>query len=272
MSIVRCTDLAVAHRDHVAVRGVDLDVAAGELVALVGGDGAGKTTVLRALAGRLSPHSGTITVRADGGTGVVPARGATWRDLTVDENLGFVRAAHGADPARLDDLVGRMGLRDARDRLAGHLSGGMRQKLALAMALVHGPSLLVLDEPTTGVDPVSRAEIWRLLGEELAAGAGIVLATTYLDEAERATRAVVLDRGDVLAAGPPARIVAETPGAVVAGAERLGPRSWRRGRTWHTWLDEPLPSSATDADGARRVTPDLEDAVIVRALAREVAA
>lgn len=272
MTIARLDQVTIALGDVDAVRGVDLTVAAGELVALVGGDGAGKTTVLRTLAGRLRPRRGTVEVADGTRVGIVPATGATWRDLTVDENLAFVRAAHGTDHAGLDELLARMDLLAARDRLAGHLSGGMRRKLALAMSLVHHPTLLVLDEPTTGVDPVSRAEIWRLLGEELAAGSGIVLATTYLDEAARATRAVVLDRGDVLAAGDPSTIVAGTRGTVVAAADRLGPTSWRRGRRWHTWLADDHVADAVATHGAEQVVPDLEDAVIVRALTREVAA
>lgn len=270
--LARMEQVRLAYGDHVAVHAIDLTIDRGEVVALVGGDGAGKTTILRALARRLVPRSGHIELPTGDDVGVMPAVGATWRDLTVDENLEFVRSAHGGDPAFVDELVERMGLGAARDRLAGNLSGGMRQKLALSMALQHRPRLLVLDEPTTGVDPVSRAEIWRLLGQELAAGTGIVLATTYLDEAARATRTVLLDRGHVLASGPPTEVTASTPGIVVRAPERLGPQSWRRGRWWHTWLTDEDVAAAVASHGAERVEPDLEDAAIVQALRREVAA
>lgn len=270
-TLVRLQDVTLAYGQDLAVHGIDLAVATGEVVALVGGDGAGKTTVLRALARRLAPHGGDLDLPASDEIGVVPATGATWRDLTVIQNLEFVRRAHGGDRAFVGELLERMDLAHARDRLAGHLSGGMRRKLALAMGLQHRPRLLVLDEPTTGVDPVSRAEIWRLLGEELAAGTGIVLATTYLDEAARSTWTVVLDHGHVLASGPPAEVVASTPGTVVRAPDRLGSRSWRRGRWWHTWLAEEQVAEAVAEHAAERVDKDLEDAAIIHALRRELA-
>lgn len=261
----------LTYGEHVAGHDIDLELGRGEVVALVGGDGAGKTTVLRLLAGRLRPRSGRFQLTPGAAVGVVPATGATWQDLSVAENLEFVRSAHGSDRGHAEELLERMELARVRDRLAGHLSGGMRQKLALAMALQHRPDLLVLDEPTTGVDPVSRAEIWRLLGQEVAAGAGVVLATTYLDEAARATRTVVMDAGHVLASGPPAEVVANTPGTVVRADERLGPNSWRRGRWWHTWLEDRQVVAAVTAHGAEVVGPDLEDAAIVAALRHEAA-
>lgn len=271
-TLARLQRVELGYGDHVAVHGIDLEVDHGEVVALVGGDGAGKTTVLRALAGRLQPRSGRIELAPDTTVGVAPATGATWGDLSVAENLEFVRRAHGGERAHADQLLERMGLAHVRGRLAGHLSGGMRQKLALAMALQHRPSLLVLDEPTTGVDPVSRAEIWRLLGQEVAAGAGVVLATTYLDEAARATTAMVMDAGHVLASGAPAAVTAATPGTVVRAHERLGPQSWRRGRWWHTWLEDARVAAAVTSHGAEQVEPDLEDAAIVAALRREAVA
>lgn len=267
-TLARLQAVVLAHGDDIAVHGLDLTVDRGQVVALVGGDGAGKSTTLRALAGRVTPRSGQLDLPPSHATGVMPATGATWRDLTVTENLEFVCSAHGGDRGFIDELILRMALDPARDRLAGDLSGGMRQKLALAMALQHRPRLLVLDEPTTGVDPVSRAEIWRLLSEEVAAGTGVVLATTYLDEAARAGRVVVLDGGHVLASGPPHEVTAATPGAVVRAQSRLGPHSWRRGRWWHTWLDEDEVAAAVATHDAERVAPDFEDAAIVRALQR----
>ena len=140
----------------------------------------------------------------------------------------------------------------------------MRQKLALAMALLHQPELLVLDEPTTGIDPVSRAQLWRLIAGAAAAGAAVVLATCYVDEAERAASVVVLSDGQVLLTGSPDQVVARTPGVVVESAARLDTvNSWLRGARWRTWSpDGTIPA------GAVRAEPNLEDAVIVAELAR----
>lgn len=269
MNLVALEQVRLAHGGRIAVHTIDLRVAAGEVVALVGGDGAGKTTVLRALAGRLEPRDGHVELAPGTTIGVLPEVGATWRDLSVAQNLAFVRRAHGVGQDRAEELLQRMRLDGVRDRLAGNLSGGMRQKLALAMALQHRPNLLVLDEPTTGIDPVSRAEIWRLLGQELAGEVGIVLATTYLDEAARASTVVLMGAGRVLASGPPAEVTTDMPGAVVRAHERLGPHSWRRGRWWHTWLEDTERADAVTAHGAERVEPDLEDAAVVAAMRHE---
>jgi ABC-2 type transport system ATP-binding protein len=186
----------------------------------------------------------------------------------VDENLAFSGTAYGlgghALRERADRLLDRTGLLRARNRLAGQLSGGMRQKLALAMALLHEPELLVLDEPTTGVDPVSRAELWRLVAGSAARGAAVVAATSYLDEAERAAWVLVLDQGVPLLEGAPEELVAGMPGALLDAAERPAHGySWRRGARWRTWLrDGPAPPGATVA------APDLEDVVVAAALDR----
>ena len=141
----------------------------------------------------------------------------------------------------------------------------MRQKLALLAALVHEPELLVLDEPTTGVDPVSRADLWRLMAGAAARGVGVVFATTYLDEAERAAFVLVLHEGRPLAAGSPDELIAAIDSPIVARASRPAPPAlaWRRGREWHVCPRGPDP-----VDGSV-VAPDLEDAVVVRALALE---
>jgi ABC-2 type transport system ATP-binding protein len=198
----------------------------------------------------------------------MPGGEAVYRDLTVEENLDFSARAYGLRGAeaahRGAELLERTGLGAARGRLGGQLSGGMRHKLALAMALLHRPELLVLDEPTTGIDPVSRAQLWQLIAGAAAAGAAVVLATCYVDEAERAATVVVLADGQVLLAGSPEQVAARTPGAVVDSAARLDPvNSWLRGARWRTWSpDGAIPPGATPTE------PDLEDAVVVAELAR----
>jgi ABC-2 type transport system ATP-binding protein len=259
--------LAVAYHGRTVVAGVTLEVAAGTVAALVGGDGAGKTSVLRALAGAVRPAAGTVRRPDAGRIGYVSAGPGVYRDLTAAENLAFAGAAYGLRGRVLEERAGRLldriGLAAARDRLGGQLSGGMRQKLALAMAVLHEPELLVLDEPTTGVDPVSRAELWRLVAHAAAGGAAVVLATTYLDEAERAGSVLVLDRGRPLVAGTPEAVVAGVQGAVFEAAARPGRGvPWRRGARWRVWS----PDGAA-IPGARPAAVDLEDAVIVAALA-----
>ena len=142
----------------------------------------------------------------------------------------------------------------------------MQRKLALAMALLHRPGLLVLDEPTTGVDPVSRAELWRLISGEAAGGAAVVVATTYVDEAARGTSVLLLEAGRTIAHGTPEEIIDAVPGriGVVRGPDRPPGRTWRRGRTWRVWApDLRLPA------GADAVRPTFDDAVMVAALARQ---
>lgn len=200
-------DVRVRYGDSLALDAVSLDLGPGAISAVVGGDGAGKTTLLRVVTGRVPVEIGEVR-RPDleriGAMAEVPG---VWRDLTVDEHLSFAADAYGIDPVeahrRAEDLLARAGLSGARDRLGGALSGGMRQKLAVVLSLLHGPELLVLDEPTTGVDPVSRAELWRLIGHAAAMGASVLLATTYLDEAERAEHVLVLDAGRTLLRGSP---------------------------------------------------------------------
>jgi ABC-2 type transport system ATP-binding protein len=262
------TDLRIRYGGHTAVQGVTFTAPAHTIAALVGGDGAGKTSVLRALAGAIAPAGGSVQRPDERRIGYMPAGEAVYRDLTVDENLDFSARAYGVrgeeGARRATELLDRTGLGAARGRLGGQLSGGMRQKLALAMALLHQPELLVLDEPTTGIDPVSRAELWRLIAAAAAAGAAVVLATSYVDEAERAATVVVLSDGQVLLAGSPEQVVARTPGVVVESAARLDPvDSWLRGTRWRTWSPD-----GTIPPGAARAEPDLEDAVVVAELAR----
>ena len=290
----------------VALADVSLTAAPGLVTAVVGGDGAGKTTLLRCLAGVLAPAAGAIRRPAPESIGYFPASTGTYPDLTVAENLAFRSAAYNLRgpqaAARADELTELAGLTAARDRPAGRLSGGMRRKLGVIAAMLHQPELLVLDEPSTGVDPVSRSGLWWLITRAAADGAAVVLATTYLDEAERAGTVLVLDAGRTLAAGSPAEIVAAMPGTVrELAAEPVGPaarRGWRRNGRWRVWeppagpVAEPAsprpdrtfyssgdhkpgePGAgghrSSTKSGEQALQPDLQDAVTVAALAREL--
>ena len=268
-------DLCVRYGRRVALDGVTLSVPARQVTAVVGGDGSGKSTLLRTLAGAMRAASGSVDRPPARRIGYVSAASGVYTDLTVDENIVFVARAYGLRAglqARTAGLLERAGLSGTRDRLAGKLSGGMRQKLAFVLAVLAEPQLLILDEPTTGVDPVSRSEIWRLIAEAAAQGAAIALATAYLDEAERAAHVLVLDRGRALLAGPPDDVAA-LPGAIfdlppeqVPAA--LAPASWRSGAARRVWVRDGAPP----ARGAVPVQPRLADAVIVACLQAELSA
>ena len=255
--IAGCRDLTVRFGDRMALEAVTMEAPSGQISAVVGGDGDGKSTLLRTLVGRLRPTAGSVTRPPRSRIGYVPAGSGVYPDLTAAENLSFAGRAFGmrgeALREAIDGVLARTGLGAARDRLGGLLSGGMRQKLALGMALLHQPDLLVLDEPTTGLDPMSRAELWQALSAATVRGAAVVLSTTYLDEADRARTALVLDRGRVLVRGTPEDIVAGIPGRVLRWQERPTrvdeAETWRRGTGWRSWSRDgsvppaPLPSS-----------------------------
>jgi ABC-2 type transport system ATP-binding protein len=256
--------VTVRFDDRVALEEVSLDAAPGSVTAVVGGDGAGKTTLLRVLVGVIRPDSGSVRRPPTEQLGYFCAASGVYTDLTVAENLSFAATAYRArDRQRRAELLDAAGLAHVTDRLAGHLSGGMRQKLGLVMAMLHNPALLVLDEPSTGVDPVSRSELSRLIVRAAAGGTAVVLSTAYLDEAERANTVLVLDAGRTLRSGPPEQIVATVPGRVESSATRPDTdRCWRRGSGWHEWV----PPDAPATQGAHPAPVDLEDAVIVAAL------
>jgi ABC-2 type transport system ATP-binding protein len=264
------TDLTVRYGKKTALSGVTLHATAGQVTAVVGGDGAGKTTLLRCLAGSLVPSAGTVRRPAKERIGYLPASSGVYPDLTVAENLDFratgYKVSRQAGRERAAEYLDRAGLADATNRLAGQLSGGMRQKLAVIAAMLHQPELLVLDEPTTGVDPVSRSGLWWLIARAAADGAAVVLATSYLDEAERAYDVLVLDAGAELGSGTPEQIVAAMPGTLqVCDQQPEGDaarRAWRREGHWRVW--DPHGTVAG-------VQPDLQDAVTVAILAREAA-
>ena len=210
-----------------AINDLSLSVAPGEMFGLIGPDGAGKTTAIRLICGLLKADAGRVRVldldpvrehrRLTESVGYLSQRFSLYGDLSVDENVAFFAEIHGLREyrARRDRLLEMTQLAPFRSRLADRLSGGMKQKLALACTLVHEPALIVLDEPTTGVDPVSRREFWKLLAEFLAQGMTIVMATPYLDEAERCGRVALLHEGRLLALDRPDALRAGLSGALL---------------------------------------------------------
>ena len=212
---------------RVALEDVSFEVAAGELFGVVGGDGAGKTTLLQALCAILDPSSGAVSlegldsvrdaVAITSRIGYVAQSYSLYEDLTVAENLAFFAAIRGARPGspREADLLAFAGLEPFRERRAKDLSGGMQKKLAVCCSLLHGPSILVLDEPTLGVDPVSRRDLWRMLERYRGEGNTIVLATSYMDEAARCDRIALLKDGRMISCAPPAAYGNDLENAVV---------------------------------------------------------
>lgn len=258
--------VTVRYGRHVALDQVTLQATRGEVRALVGGDGAGKTTALRALAGALRPAEGEVRAPSLARIGFMPTAAGVWRDLSVDENIAFAGAVYGVRGATLRErraaLLEGSGLAGATARLAGALSGGMRQKLAFSLAMLHRPELLILDEPSTGVDPVSRIDLWRMISQAAADGAAVVMATTYLDEADRASHVLALDAGRVLIEGTPAQVRAAVPGHVATTETPTElAYAWRRGASWRQWSpDSPASGEAPVAD--------LEDAMVAAAFAK----
>jgi ABC-2 type transport system ATP-binding protein len=221
-------------RRYGAVTAIDrltFDVHPGEMFGLIGPDGAGKTTTIRLAGGLLRPDAGRISVlgrdpvaehRAiTGEVGYLSQRFSLYGDLTIDENIAFFAEIHGVKrfEAARDRLLAMTQLTPFRARRADQLSGGMKQKLALACTLVHEPRILLLDEPTTGVDPVSRREFWKLLSEALSRGLTIVMTTPYLDEAERCTRVALLHEGRLLALDAPSNLQRRMTGGTAASLE-----------------------------------------------------
>ena len=294
-----------------AVEGVSFDVRRGEMFGLIGPDGAGKTTTLRMILGLLKPDAGRVATcgvdpfrqrrKLSSRVGYLSQRFSLYGDLTVDENVAFFAEIHDVHgyAARRDALLEMVRMTPFRDRLAERLSGGMKQKLALVCTLVHTPELLVLDEPTTGVDPVSRRDFWKLLARLQREGLTILLTTPYLDEAERCTRVALVDQGRLLTVDAPDQLRATEAGVlveVVAEPRRQAALVLRTlpgvaeveafGDRLHATLPGADPATAAALAGelaarlrqagievrsARPTTPSLEDVFIGRIRTREAA-
>ena len=295
-TLIALTEVRKSFGHTIAVDRLTLAVGRGEMMGVIGPDGAGKTTTLRMICGLIAPDAGAVRVlgidpfrvrrKATDAIGYLSQRFSLYGDLSIDENIAFFARIHGVwdFEARRHRLLELTGLHRFRDRLAERLSGGMKQKLALACTLVHEPPILVLDEPTTGVDPVSRREFWKLLAEFQAQGLTMVMATPYLDEAERCTRVALLHEGRLLAQDEPSRLQARTEGVmveVVVGEPREALRLLRErigvdrvqlfGDRLHVRLDHGHPIESvrewlTDAGvsgaGVRAIAPTLEDVFI----------
>lgn len=284
--------------DLAAVDGIDLAVESGEIFGIVGPDGAGKTTTLRLLVGLIDPTEGEITVigrnvRTSGAEvrdriGYMPQLFGQYLDLTVEENMKFYADLFGlADSERrplFERLLRMTHMEPFRSRRAGKLSGGMKQKLALMCTLLHQPTALFLDEPTNGVDPVSRRDFWAILYQLVKEGLTVVVTTSYLDEAERCNRVALMYKGRIIEQAPPGEIkktldatcyaircsdsraarllLRGSPG--VLSAETFGPEL-------HSFLDPSADAAAIsrtlsqhglDPVEVREITPSLEDSFI----------
>lgn len=283
----------------VAVDGLDLTIHKGEIFGLVGPDGAGKTTTLRLLAAIMDPTSGSASVlgfdtvrQAEAikdHIGYMAQIFSLYRDLSVVENLNFFADVFGIPrkvrAERIDRLLEFARLKEFRKRRAGQLSGGMQKKLGLACTLIHEPDILYLDEPTTGVDPVSRREFWDILAALHVQGVTIVVSTPYMDEAERCSRVGLMYGGRLIECATPAEIRRRVPGQVIQfrPADRIRARAVLRvtpgirevqsyGELLHVFVDDAeqgqalirqvMGQAGIDISGMRQVEPRLEEAFI----------
>jgi ABC-2 type transport system ATP-binding protein len=303
-AMVRVEGMTRRYGDLVAAREVTFDVHRGEMFGLIGPDGAGKTTTLRVVLGLLAPNAGTVRTcgldplrqgrELSQRIGYLSQRFSLYGDLSVDENISFFAEIHGVKrwKPRRDELLDLLRMTPFRDRLADRLSGGMKQKLALACTLIHTPELLVLDEPTTGVDPVSRRDFWKILAHLQREGLTLLLTTPYLDEAERCQRVALMDGGRLLTVSTPGALKREAQGSIVEILARPKRQAVERllqtpgvaevesfGERLHATLPgvpaaeagaaasrlaADLRSHGLEVESARPVQPSLEDIFIAR--------
>ncbi|MEI7811228.1 MAG: ABC transporter ATP-binding protein [Ignavibacteria bacterium] len=293
---IKINNLKKSYGDIHAVNGISLDVDRGEMFGLVGPDGAGKTTTIRILCGLMDPDEGSAEIlglnllqnkkKIKKDIGYLSQRFSLYGDLTVDENIEFFADIHGVKNfrARRDELLAFTRLTLFRDRLADRLSGGMKQKLALACTLIHKPKIIYLDEPTTGVDPVSRRDFWKILANLMKDGITIFMTTPYLDEAERCNRVALMTEGKIISFDTPQNIKSSIDKEVIEivcnpirGAYKLikeqteyeaqmfGDRlnvvvnSWEKDR-WP--IKDLLTNNSIIINDIRRIPPSLENVFI----------
>jgi ABC-2 type transport system ATP-binding protein len=297
---IRAENLTKVFGGYRVLDGLNLDIKKGEIYGLVGPDGAGKTTIMRILAAVLDPTSGAAWVtghpvltegeRIKEKIGYMSQRFGLYEDLTVMENILFYADLYdvpkGERPERIERLLGFSNLTPFKERLAGRLSGGMKQKLGLACALIHTPEVLFLDEPTNGVDPVSRRDFWRILYGLLKEGITIFVSTAYLDEAERCTRIGLIHEGKLLLEGDPAGVRRSFENPMVSlwtddiqrTMEALKSYKWVLnasiyGDRLHVTLKDSkyierlvsgLPEKGIAVKGYREIVPSLEDIFIAK--------
>ena len=225
--IIKINNLKKSYGDIKAVKNISLEINESEMFGLVGPDGAGKTTTIRILCGLMNPDSGYIEILSSelkkkrkeiqNQIGYLSQKFSLYGDLSVDENIEFFADIHNVNgfEERRNELLAFTRLTNFRDRLADKLSGGMKQKLALACSLIHKPKLIFLDEPTTGVDPVSRRDFWKILSDLQKEKITILMTTPYLDEAERCNRVALMNNGEIIAVDTPQNIKASINKQVV---------------------------------------------------------
>ena len=307
--LVQLEEMSRRYGELLAVDRLSLEVHKGEMLGLIGPDGAGKTTTLRVALGLLAPTLGKVRTcgldplahryELSHRVGYLSQRFSLYGDLSVDENVAFFAEIHGVKgwKARRESLLEMVRMTPFRERLADRLSGGMKQKLALVCTLIHTPELLVLDEPTTGVDPVSRRDFWKLLTRLKRDGLTILLTTPYLDEAERCERVAFLDHGELLVVDTPDALRSQADAAfleVVARPRREVVEFLRRreeiseleifGERVHATLagvaraqaedrarvlGADLSAAGFDVQAVRATIPSLEDVFIGRVRARQ---
>jgi ABC-2 type transport system ATP-binding protein len=224
-NVVVVRDLVVVRGEREVLPGISLDVSAG-VTGLLGPSGCGKTTLMRSLVGVQQVRSGTVEVLGEPAgsaalrtrIGYVTQAASVYDDLTVGENLSFFAKVLGVDRASADEAIGSVGLDDHRDQVVGRLSGGQRSRVSLAVALLGTPDLLVLDEPTVGLDPVLRRDLWELFHAIADGGAAVLVSSHVMDEAERCDRLLLMREGRIIADGAPDEVRARTGAADIEQA------------------------------------------------------
>lgn len=299
--MIRTQGLTKKFDSVTAVDGVDLTVKTGEIFGLVGPDGAGKTTLMRMILGIIGPTAGSVEVMGSdriesvkNRIGYIPQKFSLYRDLTVMENIRMIGSLYGADSesigVRAAEILSFTNLLPFVDRLAENLSGGMKQKLSLAAGLMHKPQLFFLDEPTTGVDPVSRREFWQMLYRLNKEGMTVFVSTPYMDEAELCTRVAFMHEGRIVSCAAPEELRARYPYKILELS--IGERSIKKhlqecgladinafGEKYHLVVENPeqarkdvtacLSRAGFAGFTLEEVPPTLEDVFV--ALAREAA-